>query len=305
MPTDHAVQSKSTLLSSLPPAYPSPSPKQTLRQITKSRLGAPDSRIPLLVILDDDPTGTQTCHDIPVLCVWDRDTLSSTFQSTRAAGAGGPGGFFILTNSRALHPPEARSLVREICTNLVAAADVEFEVVLRSDSTLRGHFPLEPRAVEDVLGPRDAWILAPFFLQGGRYTVDDVHYVAEGEDDLVPAARTQFARDATFGYTASDLREWVVEKSRGDIEPSRIKSLGLLDIRTGGPERVGELLMGWEKGSVVVVNAAAEEDMDVVVLGLLEGEYDIYIFPPASLFFPQRSRDGWLFENIITPTPDV
>ena len=149
---------KSTL-ADLPPA-----PSTDVQQSVKALLTDPNSRIPILVALDDDPTGTQTCHDIHVLTVWDKATLVDEFRQTPHGG-----GFFILTNSRALHPPEARELMREICTNLKAAAGevgVEFEVVSRSDSTLRGHFPLEPEAAEEVLGQADAWILCPFFLQG-------------------------------------------------------------------------------------------------------------------------------------------
>ena len=215
-------------LSSLPPIYKDKD-GLNLRTEIKSRLTSSTSttkKIPLLVILDDDPTGTQTCHDISVLTVWDIATLSSTFTSDTTRKAGG---FFILTNSRALHPDECRTLVEEVCQNLLQAAkkqgDLQFEVVLRSDSTLRGHFPLEPEAAEDVLGKANAWILAPFFLQGGRYTVGDVHYVEDGKGTLVPAGLTPFAKDATFGYTSSNLREWVVEKSGGRIGLDRAASV--------------------------------------------------------------------------------
>lgn len=33
-----------------------------------------------------------------------------------------------------------------------------------------------------VLGVVDAWIICPFFFQGGRYTVDDIHYVADSDE---------------------------------------------------------------------------------------------------------------------------
>ena len=102
-----------------------------------------------------------------------------------------------------------------------------------------------------------------------RYTIDDVHYVAEG-DKLVPAADTPFAKDASFGYKSSHLRDWIVEKSKGAITADRVQSLSLKDIREGGPDRICEQLLHVAKGSVIIVNAAAEEDMDVVVLGLLE-----------------------------------
>jgi len=168
-------------LEALPPVYEASS---TLRKQISQRLSSSTS-IPILVVLDDDPTGTQTCHDINVLTTWSTSVLVSELSLTPAGS-----GFFILTNSRALHPDDARKLITEICNNLKEAAKqvgTEVEVVLRGDSTLRGHFPLEPEAVEDVLGKSDVWILAPFFLQGGRYTIGDVHYVAEG-DNLVPVS---------------------------------------------------------------------------------------------------------------------
>lgn len=272
---------KSTL-SNLPPQPPG-----NLRESIASLLKDPGSRIPILVALDDDPTGTQTCHDIHVLTVWDVPTLVEEFEQTSHGG-----GFFILTNSRALHPPEAKQLMHEICTSLKDAASkagVEFEVVLRGDSTLRGHFPLEPEAAEDVLGKSDAWILCPFFLQGGRYTIDDVHYVAEGEK-LVPAAQTPFAQDATFGYQSSNLRDWVVEKSKGEITADRVQSLTLNVIRQGGAEAIKKQLLDFSKGSVVIVNAAAVEDIDVVILGLLQAamEGNKFLFRTGAAFVSSR-----------------
>jgi uncharacterized protein YgbK (DUF1537 family) len=251
-----------TKLSSLPPLRGG----NFRRQIT-SRLRDQSSTLPLLVALDDDPTGTQTCHNVIVLTVWDVSTLVAEFSRTDAGG-----GFFILTNSRALHTEEARKLIAEICRNLQTAAKeagVKFEIVLRSDSTLRGHFPAEPEVVDEVMGQSDLWVLAPFFFQGGRYTIDDLHYVKEG-NDLVPAARTPFAQDATFGYRNSNLRDWVVEKSNGTISKQRVKSITIEDVRVGGPKAVTEKLMGFGKGDIVVLNAAAEEDMDVAVLGMLD-----------------------------------
>ena len=60
-------------------------------------------------------------------------------------------------------------------------------------------------------------LLVPYFEAGGRYTVNDVHYVAEGEQ-LIPAAETPFAKDAAFGYRNSNLRAWVEEKTGGSGE---------------------------------------------------------------------------------------
>ena len=281
MAYDTPLDLKSTL-AGLPPAPPS-----DLRKQIQSRLKDTNTKIPILVALDDDPTGTQTCHDIVVLTVWDVPTLVSEFRSTRPGG-----GFFILTNSRALHPEPARALITEICTNLKVASQetgAPFEVVLRSDSTLRGHFPLEPEASEEVLGPADAWLLCPFFLQGGRYTIGDVHYVAEG-DNLIPAAQTPFAKDATFGYKSSNLREYVVEKSGGCITLDRVSSLSLDVIRKGRADAVLQQLLALPKGTVVVANAAAEEDVDVVILALLKaaGHNKRYIFRTGAAFVSAR-----------------
>ncbi len=269
-------------LASLPPA-----PSTNFREQVETFLHDPKSKVPILVALDDDPTGTQTCHDIPVLTVWDTPTLASEFRSTRPGS-----GFFILTNSRALHPTPARALIMEICTNLKAAStetDTLFEIVLRGDSTLRGHFPLEAVAAENILGVADAWILCPFFLQGGRYTIDDIHYVAEGKT-LVPAAQTPFAKDATFGYKNSNLRDYVSEKSKGTIPAEKIASLSLHTIRIGGPDAVLAQLKDIEKGTVVVVNAAAEEDVDVIVLALLKAasEGKRYLFRTGAAFVSAR-----------------
>jgi uncharacterized protein YgbK (DUF1537 family) len=223
--------------------------------------------LPVLVVLDDDPTGTQTCHNINVLTTWTRDVLVAEFQSTNS-------GFFILTNSRSLHPEDARVLIEQICHAVKDAASLtgkEFEVVLRGDSTLRGHFPDEPEVAESVLGAVDGWILAPFFRQGGRLTIDDVHYVADPDGNLVPAAQTPFAKDATFGYKSSNLRDYVVEKSKGSIPAEQVKSISLADIRTGGPDAVAERLLSFNSKCVVVVNAVVDSDMETFVQGLLKG----------------------------------
>ncbi|KAG9257760.1 uncharacterized protein F5Z01DRAFT_633671 [Emericellopsis atlantica] len=266
--TDAVLPVEATL-ASLPPK-----PSPTLRAATRASLSSSSSssssaNAPLLIVLDDDPTGTQTCHDIHILTAWDVPRLVAEFKATPPGS-----GFFLLTNSRALHPAPARALITEICTNLQEAerqTGLRFEVVLRSDSTLRGHFPLEADASEDVLGPADAWILCPFFLQGGRYTIGNVHYVQEGAN-LVPAAQTPFARDATFGYTKSDLCAHVVEKAKGAIKEEQVSAVSLDTIRNGGAQAVLQQIQSTiqsTKRPVIVINAAADEDVDVVVEALL------------------------------------
>lgn len=69
----------------------------------------------------------------------------------------------------------------------------------------------------------DGQVLVPAFFEGGRYTFDNIHWVADG-DELIPAGENEFAKDPAFGYKASDLRMWVKEKT-GERAPLS-RSLG-------------------------------------------------------------------------------
>ncbi|KAI4326283.1 hypothetical protein MLD38_031612 [Melastoma candidum] len=254
------VLKKDVVLSSLPSEWPH-DPIEDIHRLNQSSSKT-------LVVLDDDPTGTQTVHDIEVLTEWSVESLVGQFQKR-------PQCFFILTNSRALSSQKASALIKEICSNLHTAAksleNVDFTVVLRGDSTLRGHFPEEADAAVSVLGELDAWIICPFFLQGGRFTIDDVHYVADA-DRLVPAGDTEFATDASFGYKSSNLREWVEEKTRGRIPVSSVTSISIPLVRKGGPDAVCEYLCSLKKGSTCVVNAASDRDMAVFAAGMIKAE---------------------------------
>lgn len=264
-----------------------PPPSSDLKRQTRAALADPSSPVPILVALDDDPTGTQTCNTVAVLTTWPTDVLEAELRRTPAGG-----GFFILTNSRSLGPEAAEALLAEICTNLKAASGatgIPVEVVLRGDSTLRGHFPLEVDVAEKIMGEADACLLCPFFLQGGRYTIDDVHYVAEG-DKLVPAAQTPFARDATFGYRSSNLRDYVEEKTGGRVKRDAVELLSLDLIRKGGADAVLKHLLSVPKGSVVIVNATTDEDVDIVVLAVLKAaaEGKRYVYRTGAAFVSAR-----------------
>ena len=158
-----------------------------------------------LVVLDDDPTGTQSVADLPVVTGWSVEDL------TWALSTGAPA-VYVMTNSRSLDPADAERLNVEVVTNALAAAErvgrpVSF--VSRSDSTLRGHYPLEPATIADLLeraGTRvDGVILSPAFPDAGRITVHGTHYAGSAEAGFVPVGQTEFAGDKTFGYSASDL----------------------------------------------------------------------------------------------------
>ncbi|KAK1302075.1 hypothetical protein QJS10_CPB12g01567 [Acorus calamus] len=252
--------SKKDLLNSLPPEW-SEDPLEIIQEMEHQNASK------VLVVLDDDPTGTQTVHDIDVLTEWSIESLADQFSRK-------PVCFFILTNSRALSSEKAILLTKDICRNIDVAAkstNVGYTVVLRGDSTLRGHFPEEADAAVSELGEMDAWVICPFFLQGGRYTIDDIHYVADSER-LVPAGLTEFAKDAAFGYKSSNLREWVEEKTKGRIPASSVASISIQLLRSGGPDAVCEHLCSLHKGSTCIVNAASERDMAVFAAGMIKAE---------------------------------
>lgn len=96
----------------------------------------------------------------------------------------------------------------------------------RSDSTWRGHFPLETDVLAEKRGPLDATLLISYSEAGGRCTLGDIHYVAAGER-FVPVAEMPFAQDKVFGYRSSDLREWVEEKTGRRIPAGAVASLSL------------------------------------------------------------------------------
>jgi len=253
--------SLSETLADLPPVHAREGPLEEIRGLTRSG-GAPK-----LVVLDDDPTGTQTVRRIAVLTEWSVESLKT--ELTAAAP-----GFFILTNSRALPTQEARRLTQEICANVNAAAKasgVACTVVLRGDSCLRGHYPAEVDAAAKEFGGFDATVICPFFLQGGRYTINDVHYVAAG-DVLTPVSETEFAKDKAFGFRESNVCDWIEEKSEGRVKSTDVQSLTIHDLRVGGVNAVTSRLLDTPRGGTIVVNAAAEADLSVFCAGLLHAE---------------------------------
>ena len=224
-----------------------------------------------VIVLDDDPTGSQSVHDTPVLTRWDEPDLNWAFDQ--------PGnGFFILTNSRGLNDAEARATMADVAGKIrrtASARGAGYTLIARGDSTLRGHYPLETDLLSGEAqaagAPYDALILAPAYLAAGRVTVDDIHYVGTGAS-FVPVGQSSYAKDATFGFTASNLRDYVEEKTGGAVRAGNVVSISLDDIRTGGPDRVRDIILGCSNATPVVVNALDDADLDVVVLGILAAE---------------------------------
>jgi uncharacterized protein YgbK (DUF1537 family) len=246
------------LLAGLPP----PPDEVPLLAAIRAQL-ATDRRA--VVVLDDDPTGTQTVYDLSVYTRWDVETLTNAFRSDST-------GFYLLTNSRSMTEHDAVALNREIAAHLRAASAQTgrpFTVISRSDSTLRGHFPAETDA---LIGPEESppqIVLAPFFAEGKRITAGDVHWVHDREV-AVPVGETEFAKDATFGFAASNLRDWAVEKSGGRWTRDDVAALSLATIRQGADAVAAWLLAAAQP--VIVLNSAEDGDMAAAVLGMLKAE---------------------------------
>ena len=246
------------LLAKLPNAWP-----ETLQPRIRERFLASGRT---LVVLDDDPTGTQTVHDVPVITTWEGDHVRDLFVEEVPL-------FYILTNTRGYSTADAQAVNERIAEALVAAQAATgrpFTVVSRSDSTLRGHYPLETDVLAEALQLQDApLLLAPFFEEGGRLTLNDVHYVIEN-GKATPAAETPFAKDAVFGFSHSHLPSWVEEKTNGKVRAAEVRSISLEAIRQGGPSKVSELLSELEAGQVCIINAVAMADMEVVASAIHE-----------------------------------
>jgi uncharacterized protein YgbK (DUF1537 family) len=221
-----------------------------------------------IVVLDDDPTGTQTCYDVTVLISWEVELITEELKKEPAI-------LFILTNSRSLSEQQAVELTLEIGITLEEAVQKSgrpIVVISRSDSTLRGHFPAEVNAIASKLAMKEAVIvLIPAFIEGGRFTIDDTHYLVEN-GELVPVSDTVFANDVVFGYHHADLKEWVEEKTKGKIKAASVNSISIEDIRVGGPGLVSARLQSYAPGSVCIMNAAGYRDLEVVAMGLMLAE---------------------------------
>lgn len=209
---------------------------------------------PKIIVLDDDPTGSQTVHSCLLLTRWDVETLRLGLSDTSPI-------FFVLTNTRAITPEQATAVTKEVCHNLKLALEAEkiedFLVVSRSDSTLRGHYPVETDVIAEEVGPFDAHFLVPAFFEGGRITRESVHYlIIDGIP--TPVHETEFARDSVFGYHHSYLPDYVEEKTKGRIPANSVERFVLEDIRCGSIERLQKLT----DNQCGVVDGETQADLD-------------------------------------------
>ena len=245
-----------------------------------------------LVVLDDDPTGVQTVHDVSVYTDWEEESIRNGFEEKEAM-------FFILTNSRSFSVEETTKVHQDIAARVAKVArelGQDFMIISRGDSTLRGHYPLETRLLADGLTKNegvviDGEIICPFFPEGGRYTMDNIHYVKE-QDNLVPAGMTEFARDKTFGYKSSDLTEYVEEKTEGKYHKEDCITISLDELNALDVQGIKDKLMSAQNMAKIIVNAVSYADLKVfcaaLVLAMKAGKH--YMARTAAAFTKVMGR---------------
>ena len=221
-----------------------------------------------IVVLDDDPTGVQTVHDISVYTSWEKDSIRQGFEEKNNL-------FYVLTNSRGFTAEQTTKAHREIAAvvdEMARETGREYIFISRSDSTLRGHYPLETELLKESYEQNtgnivDGEILCPFFKEGGRFTIDNIHYVKYG-GELIPANETEFAKDRTFGYAAATMPEYVEEKTRGAYRASDVTCISLEDIHNMDIDKIEAQFMEVKDFNKIVVNAVDYADLKVFCVAL-------------------------------------
>lgn len=239
-----------------------------------------------IIVLDDDPTGVQTVHGVSVYTDWNEETIEQGFLDKNQI-------FFILTNSRAFTVKETEQVHRDIAERVERLSQKlkqPYMIISRGDSTLRGHYPLETVVMKETVEQQgnhemDGEILLPFFKEGGRLTVDNIHYV-QYDNTLVPAGETEFAKDRTFGFTSSHLGEWIEEKTEGAYKAEDTTYISLKEIRELAVADITNKLMNVSDFNKVVVNALEEEDVRVFSIALIQAmqKGKRFIFRTAATF---------------------
>lgn len=245
-----------------------------------------------LVVLDDDPTGVQTVHDVSVYTDWEEESIRKGFEEKEAM-------FFILTNSRSFSVEETTKVHQDIAARVAKVArelGQDFMIISRGDSTLRGHYPLETQLLADGLTKNegvviDGEIICPFFPEGGRYTMDNIHYVKE-QENLVPAGMTEFAKDKTFGYKSSDLTEYVEEKTEGKYHKEDCITISLDELNALDVQGIKDKLMSAQNMAKIIVNAVSYAELKVfcaaLVLAMKAGRH--YMARTAAAFTKVMGR---------------
>lgn len=248
-----------------------------------------------IVVLDDESTGTQTVFDVPVITDLTPDTIKDAIDEA-------PPVLFLLTNSRSLKKDQTTELHQNLGEILKEFQD-DIIIISCSDSSLRGHFPLETDILRKALEvPQAPTLFVPFFAAGGCLTLNDTHYIVEG-NTATPIHLTPFAKDHTFPFSHSYLPDYLAEKSEGPLD---VQSLSLTDLRSGD---ITNKLADLPDSSTCIVNATSLNDLNVLSLALLKSDRRFIIRSAASFIqslagIPSRPPlEPWQLQDL-EPNPN-
>ena len=215
-----------------------------------------------LVVLDDDPTGVQTLAGVRVLLRWDADRVHDALQGRRAV--------HVITNARALPAEEAFDVTAEAARSALAGAP-DALVILRGDSTLRGHLREEVLALAEAVSPGrlPPLLLVPALPSAGRVTIGGVHLL-ERDGLRVPLHETEYATDGVFAYTNARLLAWAEERTAGLFRAQEGRELHLDELRAGGPALVAAALRELEQAgqpAALVPDVENLSDLELIARG--------------------------------------
>jgi len=215
-----------------------------------------------VVVLDDDPTGVQTLAGVRVLLRWDAGLVRDAVAGGRAV--------HLITNVRALPAEEALEVTAHAARAAVAGAPGAL-VILRGDSTLRGHLREEVLALADVVAPGrlPPLLLVPALPSAGRVTIGGVHML-EREGRRIPLHETEYASDGVFTYTDARVLAWAEQRTAGLVPAGHGRELHLEELRAGGPALVAAALRQLEQGgrpAALVPDVENMLDLELVARG--------------------------------------
>ena len=241
-----------------------------------------------IIIIDDDPTGSQTVNGCNLILRWDYETILKGLRDSSNL-------LFILANTRSLSKKDVRIRLKEICSalreimNHSSFAEEDFVLISRGDSTLRGHNFIEPYIINELLGPFDATFYIPAFIEGNRTTVNGNHFV-----DNIPIHKTIFSKDKIFGFNTSNIKELIYEQSNYQLDFNNVENIFIKDFEVLETNQPSKLFMHIEKlknNKKVIVDIMDYSQLDKfssIVKSLLKKKK--FLFRSAASFISSLSN---------------
>ena len=241
-----------------------------------------------IIIIDDDPTGSQTVNGCNLLLKWDYETLLKGLKDSSNL-------LFILANTRSLSKKDVKVRLKEICSalreimNNSSFAEEDFVVISRGDSTLRGHNFIEPFIINELLGPFDATFYIPAFIEGNRTTVNGNHFV-----DNIPVHKTIFSKDKIFGFNTSNVKELIYEQSNHKLDFNHIENIFIKDfevLETNQPNKLYLYMENLKNNQKVIVDIRDYFQLDKfsrIIKSLLKKKK--FLFRSAASFISSLSN---------------